>query len=63
MTEQCNWSQDDCEGDNWTTRCGQYFRLDEGGPVDNGMEFCCFCGKPTTQTLWTDEDDEGEEPQ
>jgi hypothetical protein len=43
---QCSWSQDGEDSDMWQTRCGRYFRLDEGDPNDNSMYHCCFCGKP-----------------
>lgn len=38
----CDWRQDD-EG-NWDTECGETFILNEGGPEQNKMHFCCYCG-------------------
>jgi hypothetical protein len=38
----CAWAEDE-EG-NWDTGCGNKFIFIEGGPKDNGMEFCCYCG-------------------
>jgi len=29
----------------YLTGCGEEFYLNEGRPIDNGFEFCCFCGK------------------
>ena len=44
----CEWTGDNdpdfCDG--WDTRCGERFVFIEGGPVGNGMRFCCYCGKP-----------------
>lgn len=45
---RCTWERDD-EG-NWDTECGEgwlrdaYIIFGEGGPSENGMRFCCFCG-------------------
>ena len=41
-TANCHWHQDD-EG-NWETGCNELFIIPEGGPNDNGMKFCCYCG-------------------
>lgn len=38
----CSWTEDG-EG-NWETACGDMHILNEGGPTDNDMEFCCYCG-------------------
>jgi len=48
----CEWEQayDDCY--NFSTDCGNYFSLNVGFPSDNGMEYCCYCGKKLTDTLW-----------
>ena len=40
----CVWTED--EDGNYETDCGQMFCFIEGGPTDNGMKFCCYCGKP-----------------
>ncbi len=44
----CTWAQDDDEDEDgsWATSCGQYFTIIDGGPLDNRMRFCCYCGKP-----------------
>ena len=57
--ETCTWAQDDEGGDVWNTDCHQIFCLGDGGPKDNGMMFCCFCGKPLVEIPW--EDREGAE--
>ena len=41
-TVNCHWHRDD-EG-NWETDCGGMFIITEGGPNDNGMKCCCYCG-------------------
>lgn len=40
----CAWTED--EDGNWDTDCGDKFVFTESGPTDNGMRFCCYCGKP-----------------
>lgn len=43
MTEKCKWSED---GDGvWDTSCGERFEFVDGGPPENGFEFCPYCGK------------------
>ena len=40
----CGWvPDDDCV---WHTDCGEAFVFDTGGPTDNKMKFCPYCGKP-----------------
>ena len=39
----CTWAEDDETG-NYATTCGHVFALNDGGPADNGMKFCCYCG-------------------
>lgn len=38
----CRWAEDD-DG-NWDTDCGNKYVLIEGGPTENAMLFCCYCG-------------------
>jgi hypothetical protein len=42
--ETCAWDhdEDDCA---WETECGQYWQFTDGGPEDNHVRFCHFCGK------------------
>jgi hypothetical protein len=42
--KRCEW-KDDVDG-NWDTSCGQMFTFIDGGPLDNGLRFCGYCGKP-----------------
>jgi len=54
----CQWAQDsDADSDTWATKCGHYFTLNEGGPTDNGMRYCCYCGRPLVEVPWEDEPD------
>jgi len=39
----CDWVEE-YDGP-WHTECGESFSLDEGTPKDNGMKYCCYCGK------------------
>ena len=45
MSKKCKWTYDDTY-DVWETTCKQAFCIDEGTPKDNGMKYCCYCGKP-----------------
>ncbi len=38
----CIWSSDE---ETWGTSCGHCFTLNDGTPTDNGMKYCCYCGK------------------
>ena len=42
----CEWTGDNdpdfCDG--WDTACGEKFTFIEGGPVENNMRFCPYCG-------------------
>jgi hypothetical protein len=44
--EECAWRED--EG-YWETGCKNEFTINEGTPEENGMKFCCFCGKKIAQ--------------
>lgn len=41
--DRCEWTED--EDGNWDTACDNKDRFIEGGPYENGMKFCCYCGK------------------
>lgn len=43
VSRYCTWTEDDL-GVSQTT-CGNSFALDSGSPGENGMKFCCYCGK------------------
>lgn len=56
LAEPCGWSQDGDYG--WYTECGNRFLLEDGTPAENGMAYCCFCGKPLESVPYEEEDDE-----
>lgn len=43
----CKWVVDP-DADVWESDCGRFliFNDNDGGPKDNGFEFCPFCGSP-----------------
>ncbi len=44
--KKCNWIEnDDGEGGTYSTSCNQEFTFIEGNPSDNGVKYCCYCGK------------------
>jgi len=52
----CEWKADE-EGV-WGTGCGQAFVFDDGGPIENGMKFCCYCGLTLDELPYEDAGDE-----
>jgi hypothetical protein len=45
----CEWRQEDewDFSDVWDTACGQAFCfIEDGAPGKDGIDFCCYCGKP-----------------
>jgi len=45
----CVWAECDPLTDDlprWDTTCGQSFTFIDGGPAENGIKFCCYCGHP-----------------
>lgn len=52
----CKWIEDEDDGA-WDTSCGKRFLITEGTPEENGMKFCCYCGKPLVSHTfeWRDE--------
>lgn len=57
MTESCKWDED--ENSVWGTGCGNLHVVNphKGKPLDNGMVFCCYCGKPIEQVDYVCLDD------
>lgn len=41
--ETCTWTED--EDGNWYTDCDHVFCFNTGGPKENGMVFCGYCGR------------------
>jgi hypothetical protein len=46
----CKWDQEDDEYGSYDTDCGRSFSITEGTPEENGMKYCCFCGKTAVGT-------------
>ena len=47
-TETCAWTYHALY-DAWDTCCGEVYCFIDGGPSENRMRFCPFCGKPIAQ--------------
>lgn len=43
----CVWEE--AEDGVWQTSCGNEWQFEEGGPSDNGQEYCGYCGKPLSE--------------
>lgn len=41
----CTWTHENHEGDYWETDCGETFAFIDGGPRENKMQFCPYCGR------------------
>ncbi len=41
--EGCEWTPD--SEDTWDTACRKVMTFTDDGPVENGFEFCPFCGR------------------
>lgn len=57
--DYCCWSQndyDDVDSSCWHTTCDNAFYLTDEGPDDNGMNFCCYCGKRLIVSGYVDSD-------
>ena len=50
----CTWDQDG-EGGPWQAGCGKYFEVNEGLPSENGMKFCCYCGRTIDESPYTED--------
>lgn len=44
VSDSCVWAED-IEG-NWETACGEMFTFIDGGPEENRVKFCHYCGLP-----------------
>ncbi len=42
----CKWTEDGDEWESvaWDTDCGEKFMFLDGGPFQNHIKFCCYCG-------------------
>ena len=63
MTEQnkptnvCEWLGED-DYDVWHTSCNRAWEFIEGGPKENHINFCPFCGKQVVITIYESEEDD-----
>jgi len=49
-SDKCEWKDDD--RNDWWTSCGKGWCFTNGdSPVDNGMNYCPFCGKPLVESF------------
>ncbi|BBE09579.1 Uncharacterized protein MCB1EB_1418 [Mycoavidus cysteinexigens] len=43
--ETCEWQREDNERNTWRSSCGELWSFVEGGPIENRVVFCQYCGK------------------
>lgn len=48
--DECAW-REDSSGEFWQTSCEEVFCFLAGGPKENKMQFCCYCGIPLRAKL------------
>jgi hypothetical protein len=58
--DKCEWAQEDESSDAWDTGCGHTFLINDGTPSENGMRYCCFCGKTLIGVPFEQENGENE---
>jgi hypothetical protein len=46
----CDWTED---REYWAAACGQLWAFVDGGPEDNNVRYCHYCGRPV-RVLRTD---------
>lgn len=56
--DRCEW-REDWEG-NWETGCDEAFVFIAGGPAENGMVYCPYCGLVLVPIPHADDESEGE---
>lgn len=56
----CEWARDEEGGYWWDTTCGNSFAIDDGTPVDNRMEFCCFCSNKLIEVPYEHEGEDND---
>jgi len=48
----CHWTAHPVDASGfWETDCNEAFGLNEGTPSNNGMKFCCYCGKKLVEVI------------
>ena len=51
INPQCLWTLTDSSENLWETSCGNVFFLIEDTPKENGMQYCCYCGKALAEEI------------
>lgn len=56
MSRICKWTLDsvEWESNKWDSDCGESFTFEVGGPEENKMKFCCYCGKRLKEVIQHD---------
>ena len=49
--KKCEWRLEDDDYGIWVGSCGALWRLESGTLVENGINFCPFCGNPVKEIL------------
>lgn len=60
LTASCVWTVD--EDGNYHTTCDGMFIVLEGTPRENGMNFCCYCGRTLIEADGRAPDTQTEQP-
>jgi len=47
--ETCDWTLDNSDWYCYETSCQQCFVMSDGDLKDNGINYCCYCGKPVSE--------------
>lgn len=55
LPDVCVWGED--SNGNWWTDCDECFVFSDGGPANNGMKFCCYCGAELQEKIYEETDD------
>lgn len=59
MSGECVWVMGDPEDLAWETSCGRMWQFIDGGPTENGVVYCPYCGARVKE----DEEHEREDEQ
>jgi len=45
ISQTCSWEYTGGNWDYWETGCGETFCFTDGKPLENGFDFCPYCGE------------------
>jgi len=48
----CEWKEN--KDGAWDTNCKECFEFIDGGPMNNNMQWCCYCGKRLIEVPFPD---------